>query len=72
MPWGRETGIVSAIIKRSGDYVLALKGNQGSLHEDAALWFADPGMAKARRIHTSVDAGHGRIEERTIPAGDAK
>jgi len=52
--------------------VLALKGNQGSLHEDAALWFADPGMAKARQIHTCVEAGHGRIEERTIPAGDAK
>jgi predicted transposase YbfD/YdcC len=69
---GTQTEIASTIIKRGGDYVLALKGNQDSLHEDATLWFADPGLAKARQVHTSIEAGHGRIEERTILAGDAR
>ena len=48
----------------SGDYVLALKGNQGTLHADAALFLDDPRHA-ADGIHTTLDGDHGRIETRT-------
>jgi predicted transposase YbfD/YdcC len=68
---GTQTEIASRLIDKGADYVLALKGNQTSLHEDAALFFADPALAAdcAREAHT--DAGHGRIEERTCRAADA-
>jgi predicted transposase YbfD/YdcC len=68
---GTQTEIASKIIARGGDYVLALKGNQGSLHDDVATWFADPELAGISKSHTSVEGEHGRIEERTILATDA-
>src|SRR5271167_1033510 len=42
---GTQKEIARRIVDKSADYVLALKGNQTSLHEDAALFFADPGCA---------------------------
>ncbi len=36
---GCQTAIASQIIAQGGDYVLALKGNQESIHTDAALFF---------------------------------
>lgn len=68
---GTQTEIASKIIKGGGDYVLALKGNQGTLQEDVADWFADPGLAGISQVHATVDSGHGRIEERTIRSADA-
>jgi len=48
--------------------VLALKGNQGTLHRDIELFFQEQvarDFADARfDHHASVDADHGRIEER--------
>ncbi|MEI4322571.1 ISAs1 family transposase [Streptococcus suis] len=38
---GTQAEIVDEIIKGKGDYCLALKGNQGSLHEDIDLYFSD-------------------------------
>ena len=52
--------------------MLALKGNQTSLHEDAALFFADPVWAADCAREPDTDAGHGRIEERSCRAADAK
>ena len=65
---GTQKEIARQIVDEGADYVLALKGNQTSLHEDAALFFADPvcDAACARESHT--DAGHGRIEERECRA----
>jgi predicted transposase YbfD/YdcC len=51
--------------------VLALKGNQMSLHEDAALFFADPVCAADCAASAEIDAGHGRIEERSCRAAKA-
>jgi predicted transposase YbfD/YdcC len=69
---GTQKEIASRIIGKDADYVLALKGNQTSLHEDAALFFADPALVAdcARKEHT--DAGHGRIEERLCRAVEAR
>jgi predicted transposase YbfD/YdcC len=54
-----------AVCARGGDYVLALKGNQGTLFEDAKLYLDDPELSDNFQTVQSVDAGHGRIETRT-------
>jgi predicted transposase YbfD/YdcC len=43
--------------------VLALKGNQGSLHDDVRCFFDDP-IHTAELAHVTVDGEHGRIETR--------
>lgn len=66
---GTQTAIAKQIVEGKADYVLALKGNQGSLYEAASDYveehmkndFAD---VKARR-HTTTETGHGREEMRT-------
>jgi predicted transposase YbfD/YdcC len=68
---GTQKEIAERIVDQGADYVLALKGNQASLHEDAALFFADPAV-RANCAHTEeTDAGHGRIEERACRAAEA-
>ena len=67
---GCQRGIAQKIIDKKADYVLALKGNQGSLHEDVKLfiaeqtakYFEDATISRDR----SVDADHGRIETRNV------
>jgi predicted transposase YbfD/YdcC len=65
---GTQTDIARAIINKGADYVLALKGNQGMLHQDARLFFADEELARTCASHTTAGTGHGRIEERTCRA----
>jgi predicted transposase YbfD/YdcC len=59
-----QRAIASQIVEQGGDYALALKGNQGTLHADVSLYLDDPGR-KAGATHTTVDADNGRIETRT-------
>jgi predicted transposase YbfD/YdcC len=68
---GTQKAIAARIVAKRADYVLALKGNQGTLQEDAALFFADPVLAVDCPCHEETDSGHGRIEERTIRAANA-
>ena len=68
---GTQKEIVQRIVDKGADYVLALKGNQPSLHEDAALFFADPACAATCARSAETDAGHGRIEERSCRAAEA-
>ena len=59
-----QRAICAQIVAQEGDYAIALKGNQASLHADIRLLLEDldrPGEA----THTTVDADHGRIETRT-------
>jgi predicted transposase YbfD/YdcC len=66
---GCQRDIAKAILDKKADYVLALKGNQGSLREDVELFvteqttrgFADTEISQ----NTTVDGDHGRIETRT-------
>jgi predicted transposase YbfD/YdcC len=69
---GTQKEIARRIVEKGADYVLALKGNQTSLHEDAALFFADPVCAEDCATSADTDAGHGRIEERSCRAAEAK
>jgi predicted transposase YbfD/YdcC len=56
--------IAAQIVEQEGDYALALKGNQGTLHEDVVLLVDDP-ETKSATAQPVVDADHGRIETRT-------
>lgn len=59
-----QRAIAAKVIERGGDYVLALKGNQGTLHDDVRTFLDDPARP-AEIAHTAVDGEHGRIETRT-------
>jgi predicted transposase YbfD/YdcC len=66
---GTQKAIAEQIIGGEADYVLALKGNQGTLHEaviDHILEQSEDDFAGVRaRRHQTVEAGHGRQEVRT-------
>jgi len=68
---GTQKAIAERIVEKEADYVLALKGNQTSLHEDAALFFADPALTADCARTEQTDAGHGRVEERSCRAAEA-
>jgi predicted transposase YbfD/YdcC len=68
---GTQKAIAAKIAAQEGDYVLALKGNQTTLHDDVKTFFDDGELAKTCAGHTTTDTGHGRIEERTCRATDA-
>jgi predicted transposase YbfD/YdcC len=59
-----QRAIAGQIVEQQGDYALALKANQGTLHEDVVLLLDDPEL-KASRTAPLVEADHGRIETRT-------
>jgi predicted transposase YbfD/YdcC len=66
---GTQKAIAEQIVDSGADYVLALKGNQGTLH-DAVIDYVDKqsqddfAKAKARR-HSTQETGHGRKETRS-------
>jgi predicted transposase YbfD/YdcC len=53
--------IAQQIIDQGGDDALALKGNQGTLHDDVSTYLDDP-ASKTTTVEPTVDADHGRIE----------
>ncbi|WP_173981915.1 ISAs1 family transposase, partial [Magnetospirillum sp. SS-4] len=55
--------IAQAITDAGGDYLLALKRNQPSLHDDVARYFGDPDTTGLKALEI-VDKDHGRIETR--------
>jgi predicted transposase YbfD/YdcC len=65
---GCQKAIAADIIERGGDYVLALKGNQGRLSEQAKQFFtqaqANQFAGIAYEYHETVDGDHGRVEVR--------
>lgn len=65
---GTQKAIAKQIIEQGGDYILALKGNQGTLNEDVRL-FLETELKKTASTaiddrHEDLDKGHGRIETR--------
>lgn len=65
---GCQTNIARLIIEDEGDYVLALKGNQGSLHNDVQDLLAYAQEINFRDVahdfHQTVEKNHGRLEIR--------
>jgi predicted transposase YbfD/YdcC len=68
---GTQKLIAAKLIDKGADYVLALKGNQGTLHDDVRDFFADPDLLRKCARHDDTCIGHGRIEERTCQVADA-
>jgi predicted transposase YbfD/YdcC len=69
---GCQRNIAKKIIDKKADYIIALKGNQGTLREDVGVFAAEQ---KANGFedttisrHETVDGDHGRIETRTYTA----
>lgn len=65
---GCQKAIAQQIVEQQGDYVLALKGNQGTLNDDVRLFLeteiAKPLSKAIESVYEESDAGHGRIETR--------
>jgi len=71
---GCQKEIAEKIKDKEADYVLALKGNQGTLSEDVELFFTEQKERKfadtAISRHQTLEKSHGRIETRTYTAID--
>jgi len=60
---GTQTRIAQAILERGGDYLLAVKDNQPSLHHEIRRYLDDKAALIHSRLETT-DADHGRVEVR--------
>jgi predicted transposase YbfD/YdcC len=73
---GCQKEIAQTIVDSGGDYVLAVKANQPTLHTELQEAFAQapaPPLRSSRRT-TTCEKGHGRYEQRTVqvlPAQDS-
>ena len=63
---GTQKTIAKKIFDKGGDYVLALKGNQGTLNDDVRLFLETEAMNASSTViedrFDEADKGHGRIE----------
>lgn len=71
---GAQRNIAQQIKAHEGDYVLALKKNQGNLHEEVETVFTlekkDNFKDVLHDTFTTIEKGHGRIEKRTCTVVD--
>jgi predicted transposase YbfD/YdcC len=63
---GCQMDIASAIRKKKADYLLAVKGNQGTLFEDISTYFDNLDGLPHIRWQGKVEKDHGRIERRAV------
>jgi predicted transposase YbfD/YdcC len=65
---GCQKAIAETIVQGGGDYILAVKDNQPTLHAEIRAAFATAATPPARspRLYTTEDQGHGREEQRTV------
>jgi predicted transposase YbfD/YdcC len=61
---GTQIEIAKAIVEGGGDYLLSLKANWPALMAEVEAFFADPANAQACEVFDTVDADHGRLEQR--------
>jgi predicted transposase YbfD/YdcC len=72
---GCQTEIAKTIVEGGGHYLLAVKDNQPTLHEDIATTFDEAADERRRacdeaprpvtEVFEETDKGHGRVEKRT-------
>lgn len=71
---GAQTAVADQIVEQGGDYLLALKGNQGATHKevidhfDFALRQLDLKRSAGWSHHQEIDKSHGRHTVRTVLA----
>jgi len=67
---GCQKKIAQQIIEQEGDYMLGLKGNQGTLHDEVKLLMDEAVKHEFAHMqydfHETVDGDHGRIEHRKV------
>ena len=67
---GCQKDITSLIVKKKGDYVLALKGNQKLLYKAVKEWFKiaqkSDYLGREYNYYEQVEAGHHRVEKRQV------
>ena len=62
---GCQTAIAKTIIKQGADYILALKGNQGTLSNEVNHLFEQEKLPQLKQqYYEEIDTGHGRNEKR--------
>lgn len=67
---GCQHAVAQQIQAQGGHYVLALKGNQSTLHEDVVSFLEQQRLERFRfiegrwAVETTVEKGHGRVETR--------
>lgn len=71
---GCQKEIAQTIVEGEGDYILAVKDNQPTLHAElqAAFVEAPPPKLRSSRRATTFEKGHGRYEQRTVQALPAR
>ena len=62
---GCQKRIVKKILRRGAGYVISLKGNQSTMHDEIRAFMQDPAFRRKFKKATTVDKGHGRVETRT-------
>jgi predicted transposase YbfD/YdcC len=67
---GCQREIAAKIVSKQANYILALKGNQGSLRTDTELFMKEQAVVNYRdttvTCHETVEKSHGRIETRIV------
>ena len=64
-----QTSVCQEVIAAGGDYLLFVKRNQPTLYEDVSLFFREPPLdCHDWRTASSMNKGHGRVENRLITA----
>ena len=65
---GCQKEVARTVVEGEGDYILAVKDNQPTLHAEAQAAFAAAAEqpAPAHREYTTEETGHGRHERRTV------
>ncbi|MEG4508568.1 ISAs1 family transposase [Microcoleus sp. F6_B4] len=67
---GCQKEIASLIIKKKGDYIFTLKGNQKLLYKGVKYWFSlaqkENFMGRNYSYHEQLESGHHRIEKRQV------
>ncbi|GHT58326.1 hypothetical protein FACS18945_4090 [Bacteroidia bacterium] len=61
---GTQTEIAAQIKGKGADYVLAVKGNQGNLHEDIKLYFADAELLSKCEFTGTTEKARSSAERR--------
>lgn len=74
---GCQTDLAKQITDQGGDYVLAVKGNQGGLYADCQQWLLDATLDGSIDAFEVSERGHGREETRrywaaAVPEGDVR
>ena len=63
---GCQREVARAVVEARADYVLALKGNQGTMEEEMGALLGDIAAREPEGHAGSLDKGHGRIERRRL------